>query len=140
MKILAPVDGSSYTKRMLAYLAAHEEWMGPHHQYTLLNVQPTIPGRAISVIDKATLKAYYESEAEKVFKPIRSFFKRKTVPVEFMAKVGHAAEIIAQVAEKGRFELIVLGSHGQGSMMNLVMGSVATKVIAGCKVPVLLIR
>ena len=28
MKILVAVDGSKYTKRMLAYLAAHDEWFG----------------------------------------------------------------------------------------------------------------
>ena len=34
----------------------------------------------------------------------------------------------------------MMGSHGQGSIHNLVMGSVATKLLAGCKVPVLLVR
>jgi hypothetical protein len=28
MKILIAADGSPYTKRMLAYLAAHDEWLG----------------------------------------------------------------------------------------------------------------
>jgi hypothetical protein len=28
MKILVAADGSSFTKRMLAYLAAHDEWLG----------------------------------------------------------------------------------------------------------------
>lgn len=140
MKILAPVDGSSFTKRMLAYVAAHDDWLGGRHQFTVLNVQPAVPPRAASVIDKATLKSYYESESEKVFKPIRSFFAKQGVPATYVAKVGHAAETIAQTADKGDFDLVVLGSHGQGSLLNLVMGSVATKVIAGCQVPVLLIR
>lgn len=29
MKILVAADGSSYTKRMLAYLAVHDEWLVP---------------------------------------------------------------------------------------------------------------
>ena len=37
MKILVAVDGSPFTKRMLAYLAAHDEWLGAHHQYTVFN-------------------------------------------------------------------------------------------------------
>ncbi len=140
MKILAPVDGSSFTKRMLAYVAANDDWLGKQHQFTLINVQPAVPPRAASVIDKATLKSYYEAESEKVFKSIRTFFTRQGVSAQFVAKVGHAAEVIAQTADKGDFDLIVLGSHGQSSLMNLVMGSVATKVIAHSKVPVLLIR
>jgi len=33
-----------------------------------------------------------------------------------------------------------MGSHGHGSLGNLVMGSVATKVMAHTQVPVLLVR
>lgn len=140
MKILAPVDGSSFTKRMLAYVAANQDWLGSQHQFTVINVQAAVPARAAAVIDKATLKSYYESESEKVFKPIRSFFGKQGIQAQYVAKIGHAADVIAQTADKGDYDLVVLGSHGQGSLLNLVMGSVATKVIANCKVPVLLIR
>jgi nucleotide-binding universal stress UspA family protein len=34
----------------------------------------------------------------------------------------------------------VMGSHGHGSIGNLVMGSVATQVLSHSKVPVLLVR
>jgi nucleotide-binding universal stress UspA family protein len=33
-----------------------------------------------------------------------------------------------------------MGSHGHGTMANLVLGSVATRVLAACKTPVLLVR
>jgi nucleotide-binding universal stress UspA family protein len=33
-----------------------------------------------------------------------------------------------------------MGSHGHGTIGSLVMGSVATRVLASCKTPVLLIR
>jgi len=36
--------------------------------------------------------------------------------------------------------MIVMGSHGHGALQNLVMGSVATKVLAVTKVPVLIVR
>ena len=52
MKILVAVDGSPYTKRMLAYLAAHDEWLGDKHQYTVLHVVPAVPPRAAAVLDK----------------------------------------------------------------------------------------
>lgn len=140
MKILAPVDGSPYTRRMLAYLAAHEEWLGPNHAYTLLHVVPAVPPRAAAVIDKATLKSYYDDTAEKVFKPLRTFCGKQGLNSSFVTKVGSAADVIVEMATKGDYDLIVLGSHGHGSLGNLVMGSVATKVLAGCKVPALLIR
>lgn len=141
MKILVPVDGSPYTKRMLGYLAAHDEWLGGDHQFTLLHSVPAVHSRAAAVIDRDALKVYYEEESEKVFKPIRAFFAKKPgLKVHFVAKAGPAPDAITALATKGGFDLIVMGSHGYGTLSNLVMGSVATKVIASCKTPVLLVR
>jgi nucleotide-binding universal stress UspA family protein len=140
MKILVAVDGSSFTKRMLAYLAAHDEWLGAQHDYTLLYIVPAVPPRAAAVVDKALLQSYYDDEGEKVFKPIRTFFTRQGVQAGYVTKVGHAAETIAATAEKGKFDLLIMGSHGHGSLANLVLGSTATKVLARCSTPTLLIR
>jgi nucleotide-binding universal stress UspA family protein len=140
MKILAAVDGSTYTKRMLAYVAAHDEWLGPQHEYTLITAVNALPPRAASALDKATLKGFYDETAEKVFKPLRSFFAKQRIKASFVAKVGPAAEVIADAAMKGRYDLVIMGSHGHGTLANLVMGSVSTKVLANCSTPVLLIR
>jgi nucleotide-binding universal stress UspA family protein len=140
MKILVAADGSPYTKRMLAYLAAHDEWLGNTHSYTVLHTVTAVPPRAASVLDRQVLKDYYESEGEKVFKPIRQFFERQGIKASYVAKVGPAAETIAATADKGKFDLLMMGSHGHGTLTNLVMGSVATKVLANCSTPVLLVR
>jgi nucleotide-binding universal stress UspA family protein len=140
MKILVAVDGSPYTKRMLAYLAAHDEWLGGAHVYTVIHTVPLVPSRAAAVLDKQVLTDYYVAEGEKVFKPIRQFFKKQGITATFVSKVGQAAEIIATMAEKGKFDLLLMGSHGHGTLSNLVMGSVATKVLAHCSTPVLLVR
>jgi len=140
MKILVPVDGSPFTKRMLAYLAAHDEWLGGAHQYTLLHVAPAVPARAAAVLDKAILHAHYAEESEKVFKPIRTFFNKQKLAADFVAKVGPAADTIASVATKGKFDLLMMGSHGHGLLGNLVLGSVTTKVMAHCETPVLIVR
>jgi len=140
MKILVPVDGSAFTKRMLAYLAAHDEWLGDAHQYTLLHVAPAVPPRAAAVLDKTVLQAHYAEESSKVFKPIRSFFGKQKITADWVAKVGPAAETIAALATKGQFNLLMMGSHGHGLLGNLVLGSVTTKVMAHCSVPVLIVR
>ncbi len=140
MKILVAVDGSAFTKRMLAYLAAHDEWLGSHHEYTLLHVAPAVPGRAASAIDKTVLKNYYAEESEAVFKPIRSFFTKQGLSAKFVAKVGAAADSVADVASRGDFDLLMMGSHGHSTLGSLVLGSVTTKVMAGCKTPALIVR
>ena len=140
MKILVAADGSAYTKRMLAYLAAHDEWMGDHHQYTVLTVVPAVPARAASALDKDILKSHYADEAEKVFKPIRTFLGKQKLTADYVSKVGPAGDHIAALADKGGYDLLVMGSHGHGTLGNLVMGSVVTKVMAHTKVPMLIVR
>ena len=48
MKILIAVDGSSFTKRMLAYLTAHDEFPGRGHDYTVLHTVPPVPPRQLA--------------------------------------------------------------------------------------------
>lgn len=140
MKILIAVDGSPFTKRMLAYLTAHDEFPGRGHEYTVLHTVAPVPPRAAAVLEKSVLDGYYEDEAEKVFKPIRTFLDKQGLKPKFVYKIGHAAELISALADKGKYDLLVMGSHGHGTLTNLVMGSVATKVMAHCKTPVLIVR
>ena len=140
MKILVPVDGSLFTKHMLAYLAAHDEWLGGAHQYTLLHVAPAVPPRAAAVLDKSVLQAHYTEESDKVFKPLRTFFAKQKIAAEFIAKVGAAADTIASLADKGKFDLVMMGSHGHGMLASVVTGSVVVRVLARCQTPVLIVR
>lgn len=140
MKILVAADGSRYTKRMLAYLVAHDEFLGNRHAYTVLTVVPALPGRATVVLDREVVSSYYEEEAQKVFKPIRSFLARQGIEASYVGRVGAAADLIARQAAAGKFDLLMMGSHGHGNLSGLVMGSVATKVLAHCKTPLLLVR
>ena len=43
MNVLLAVDGSDYTKRMLAYVGKHEGLLGPTHDYTAVTVVTAIP-------------------------------------------------------------------------------------------------
>jgi nucleotide-binding universal stress UspA family protein len=140
MKILLAVDGSEFTKKMLAYLATHEELFSPANKYTLITVQPQLPARARAAVGKEVVEAYQREEGEKVLAPVATFLTRHGIDAKSIAKVGHAGEIISKAADSGKFDLVVMGSHGHGTLGNLVMGSVATQVLAHCKVPVLLVR
>jgi nucleotide-binding universal stress UspA family protein len=140
MNILLAADGSDFTRRMLAYIVAHEDWLGTNHRYTVVHATPKVSGHAAAFIDQDTLKAYYQDEAEKVFAPIRVFFRQHGIDAVFLGFAGHVAKSIAKQASGMPCDLLMMGSHGHGNLGNLVMGSVATQVLAQCKVPVLLVR
>ncbi|MOA16053.1 Universal stress protein family protein [compost metagenome] len=140
MKILLAVDGSAYTQKMLDYLASHAEFLGGTHEYTAVTVQSALPPRARSALGKETVDQYYAEEADKVLTPVCEFLAKHNVQAARLSKVGPAGEAIAKLAEDGKFDLLIMGTHGHGALGKLVMGSVSTQVLAHCTVPVLLVR
>lgn len=140
MNILLAVDGSAYTKKMLAYLATHDYFQGTGHSYTVITVQPALPARARAAVGKEVIHQYHLDEADKVLNPVCKYLARHGVTPQRIAKVGPVGETIAKVADGEKFDLLVMGSRGHGALATLVMGSVTTQVLANSKVPVLIVR
>jgi nucleotide-binding universal stress UspA family protein len=140
MKILLAVDGSPFTKKMLAYLTTHVELFGTHNEFTLFTVMAPLPPRARAAVGADMAQSYYDDESNKVTDPIVTYLSHHQITPQVQHHVGHPGELIAKAAQDGKFDLLVMGSHGHSALGNLVMGSVATQVLAHCKVPVLLVR
>ena len=87
-----------------------------------------------------TVHRFHEEDAETVLRPIRAFLEEQKIPAQYRWEVGHPSKVIATEAEKGRYDLVLMGSHGHGELVNVVLGSVATQVLASCRTPVLLVR
>ncbi|KAF1050089.1 universal stress protein [Xylophilus sp.] len=139
--ILLAIDGSAYTKKMLAYLAAHDALLAAdNNTYTVLNVQSALPNRARGALGKEVVESYYADEAAKVVNPVVKFLARHGIEAKVITKVGNAGETIAKTADGCRYDLLVMGSHGHGALGTLVLGSVTNQVLARSKVPVLLVR
>ncbi len=62
------------------------------------------------------------------------------IAVERRVEYGEPAEVIVQVAEKVRGDLIVMSTHGRTGLPRLLLGSVAMQVVHAAHLPVLLIR
>ena len=140
MKILLAVDGSTYTQKMLAYLTSHQEMLGAGQEYTVITVQPLLPARARAALGKDVVDEYYDEESTKILQPVQEFLKSRGVQAQSISKIGPIADTIIHTAQDGKFDLIAMGTHGHGALGRLVMGSVSSQVLAGCTIPVLLIR
>lgn len=140
MKILLAVDGSPCTKRMLAYLVTHEAWSAAGHQYVVFHGVPPLPHRAAAFASPAEVRACYEDDAQRVLGPVRIFLERHGIEATFLHKVCRPAREIARLATARHFDLVIMGSHGRGKLGSVVMGSVATQVLALCRTPVLIFR
>lgn len=140
MKILLAVDGSEYTRKMLDYVAANQTLFDASHTYVVLTAQPELPPHVRSSLGSTSVQDYHRDEAAKVLQPAIAALSSRGLNAQAEWKAGRAGETIAQYAKDGGFDMIIMGTHGHGSLARLVMGSVTTEVLANCKVPVLLIR
>jgi nucleotide-binding universal stress UspA family protein len=141
MKILLAADGSEYTQRSARHLASHLQWFAQKPEVHVLHVHPPIPlAAAAAVVGKETIAAYQKEESEKSLAVATKELQAAGVPYKAHWRVGATVEEIAAFAAENGIELIVMGSHGHGALANVALGSVATKVIAATKVPVLIVR
>ena len=53
---------------------------------------------------------------------------------------GHEAKEIINFAQKGKFDLIVIGARGRGTIKQMLLGSVSNAIIHSSKIPVLVIK
>lgn len=140
MKILIPVDGSRFSKAAVAFVASRTTLIGREPSVELLNVQAPVPARAAHLLGEPVVDAYYEEEAAQVLKPARAALTKAGLAATHGYATGHAAEEIARRAERDDVDLIVMGSHGRGALLQLVLGSVTCGVLARTRKPVLLVR
>jgi hypothetical protein len=93
MKILLAADGSSYTKKALAFLVTHEALLNTDNELHVLNVQISVPPRVKSVAGRDLVAQYHLHEAECVLKPIRAFLDRHRVTYRADWLIGSPAWI-----------------------------------------------
>jgi nucleotide-binding universal stress UspA family protein len=141
MKFLLAVDGSNCSIRAAEYLAGHLDLFKTQPELHLVNVHaPIASARVRSYVGKEALDKYYAEESEDALKPACAVMDAKGLKYQTVKLVGEiATEVNRKAAELG-CTMIVMGTHGHGNLGNLLMGSVATKVLAESKIPVLLIK
>jgi nucleotide-binding universal stress UspA family protein len=140
MKIVLAADGSSYTKKALAFLVTHEELAGGDGKVVVVHVQTAVPPRVKTMVGAAAVNEYHADEAAKVLKPIEKFLQRHDVDYATRWTVGSPGQEILKAARKEKAHLIVMGTHGHGLLGRALMGSVAQNVLTDCEIPVLLVK
>ena len=53
---------------------------------------------------------------------------------------GEPEKVIAEMADAGETDLLVMGAYGHSRIRNLIIGSTTTEMIRSCKIPVMLFR
>ncbi|HEU4581401.1 MAG TPA: universal stress protein [Polyangiaceae bacterium] len=140
-KILVPVDfsvHSSFALRTAADLARRF-----NGSITILHVHDPLPYALPGDLQPISKEQHGQLRAE-IEKELAALRVRAETggasSVETLVTEGPPAEEIVRCAERGAFDLIVIGTHGRRGFQRMLLGSVAERVTRLAACPVLSIR
>lgn len=130
--LLVGIDGSEHSIKAFEYAVKLAEKMGS--KITLLNVQEM----RLHVVSPEVAKEVGHQTISKALNVVEKGDLEVSERVEF----GVPSNVILEVAEKGKHDLIVLGSRGLGTVKRFLLGSVSDDVSlkATCSVLIVPIR
>lgn len=140
-RFFVPVDGSENSLRAAHYVVSLVRDESPAEVY-LATVQPEpfLYGEIAVYVERDKLDQERRNQGEAVLRPAADLFAKAGVRYHKEILSGDVAETIARRAEELKCDAIVMGTRGMAALANLVMGSVATKVIHLTRLPVTLIK
>jgi nucleotide-binding universal stress UspA family protein len=140
--VLCGVDGSPRARHAASAALALADRLGM--RLTLVHVAPTrtlLPVASLpSDVDPSAYARSLEVadvEAKEAFDSLSPEVTRADVDHE--ARLGDPATVLAELAEEGRVELIVVGSRGRGAWRAAAMGSVSAELVRLAPCPVLIV-
>jgi len=140
MKILLPVDGSRHSLNAVRYVAERLIPANPDSELYVLHVRFRTPPRGAAAAGLAVLQNYYRTEMEEAVESACGVLDRHHVQYKMIRSAGRPGAEIVRIAEAKKANLVVMGSHGRGAAKSLFLGSATQSVIAGCDVPLIVIR
>ena len=139
-KILVAIGGIKFSQKVLAEAKDIAEATGC--KVTLLNVMD-LAREEYFIYDKEFLdgiRAGALKHSEETLQNAKELFSGFKGELETVSKTGNPADEIIDFAENGGYDLIIMGSRGEGLFTRSQLGSVADKVVHHADVSVLIIK
>ena len=145
-KILVPLDGSDLSELALP----HAKALAQHFNSELilirvcqpvampLEVYPTLAG--VSYDYTVELQTQVEKETQDYLISLQKQVQQDNIKCRYIGAEGFVPDVILEVAEKEKADLIVMSTHGRSGLSRWVYGSVAAKVLQVAHCPVFLVR
>jgi nucleotide-binding universal stress UspA family protein len=142
MKILVATDGSKHALHAVKYAAKLVRLLrSASNPITLISVHDDAGLRpAKSFVGSDKVADYLRELSEKELKPARRLLNAAGVKHNMVIRTGHIAQEIVDCANDGKYDLIVMGAKGRSAIADLLLGSVAQRVLATAKQPVVLVK
>jgi nucleotide-binding universal stress UspA family protein len=136
------VDGSESALNATRKLLDSLRWYKEQPRIDLVAVQqpiPRFPNMSVVISDEM-IERYYAEEGEKMLGPSKNLLDAAGVKYTQHNVIGSIAESIVEVARRAGSDMIYMGTRGMTALSNIVLGSVATRVLHFAHVPVVLVH
>ena len=140
LKILVPLDGSACAERAVKHVIALAA-EGVKADVHLLHVQSAMPLQDVDELAKPGLTERLKiDDADAAFTSAKRLLAEAGVHYSTRTVTGDPAREIALYADIYACDEIVMGTRGLGRVKDLLMGSIANKVVHMVKMPVMLVK
>lgn len=142
MKILVATDGSKNAMRAVKYAAdLLKNSTDKSKSLSLISVHDDAGLRhAKAFVGKEAVADYLRELSEKELKPAMKFLNEHEIKHNMVILTGNASQEIVAEGQKGKYDMIVLGSKGRSAIADMLLGSVAQRVLTQAKQPVVLVK
>lgn len=95
---------------------------------------------ANSILGSEDVIAFLHERSTAELKAAMKFLTTADIDHRTVIRTGHVAQEIVRFAKEDKFDLVVLGSKGRSAIVDLLVGSVAQRVLATARKPVVLVK
>jgi nucleotide-binding universal stress UspA family protein len=136
VKVLVAIDGSSISDMVIKRSGQYARVAAC--DLTVLHVVEDVISRSSENVEGSYLGRANKEEGEKILEKARKTLQHYGIECQTKVVTGPVAATILDVAEKGNFDAIFVGSKGFGGIKRMLLGSVADDVTrhAHCSVTV----
>ena len=136
MKILVPLDGSTYSEKALLHACD----MAKNYQSRLILlyvVEKTIP---INLLDRKEYLEILRKFGNKVLAKGKQTTNQKGIDSKIVMKEGNITNEIIKLAKKEQCNLIIVGSKGLGATARFFLGSISNKLANNSSCSILIVK
>ena len=139
INILLPVDGSRNSMRAIDYAVKNRKDAITVH---LLTVEPPLDdyGMVAAYMSRRDHVKQMKLRAGRILQQAAIRARAPNVTCRTHAVIGDIPEAIVRTARRLKCDSIVMGTRGMGALRNLLLGSVASKVLHLSRVPVTFVK
>jgi len=140
-KILVPVDGSHFSK--MAYEKAVDLAKLTNAEIVILQVAYDVDyysRKGVLFARKYFNESEVKSECQNILNEVRKNVNEGEVKITELILMGDPARTIINEAKENNYDLIVMGSRGNGLVKGAVIGSVSLSVLTRANSMVLIVK